>query len=132
MRKLLSLILVLSITPAFSTQGIEWEITNASRTNSVDTTGTIPLTDPGDVLVSVIVGGCSAPGGVLTIYDSSQTATGIVAAIDTSSTSTAGPTLGVRDCRRQYNFFLHVSSAITYTNTGSADVTFLWNNLRQK
>lgn len=98
----------------------------SSRTVTADSLQRLPGSNPGDILSSVMVSSCSStPGSLFQIYDSSGQDSRQIASLHTSTSPT--PTFTV-NCMRQYDFFLTVSSAITYTTTNGADVTILWQN----
>lgn len=126
-KDLLAIFVAVSMVASYASayQVTRWQVNRSSNTATAETTVVIPKSNPGDILGSVIVNSCGAGSSILTIYDSSGTATGSLGAIDlTSSTITGG-------CLRQIEYFIPISSAITYTKTGLANITILWNNNRE-
>ena len=103
-----------------------WLSNRSSRTITADTLVRIPNSNPGDTISSVIITSCSiVPGSVFTLYDSSGQASRLISQIHTSTSPSGTFTAS---CIRQYDYFIRVSSAITYTTTFAADVTILWHN----
>ena|SRR3990167_10198281 len=102
----------------------------SSNTITSETNVRIAHSNPGDILSSVIVSSCSTVmGSKFIIYDSSGQASNLIATIHTSSSPFANASTGVgRNCEKQFDFFIRISSAITYTTTSGADVTILWKN----
>lgn len=103
-----------------------WQVNRASNTSSNETTIPLPRVLVGDILGTVIVNKCGTSQSNLTIFDSSGTTSGSLGVIDTSSSSITG------SCLRQIEYFIPVSSGITYTKTGGADITILWNSNKEK
>ena len=105
-----------------------WQVNRASNSpaGSNETLVTIPKVLVGDILGSVIVNKCGTQQSNFTLYDSSAQAANVLGVIDTSSSTLTG------GCGRQIEYFIPVSSAITYTKTGGADITILWNSNKEK
>ena len=127
MKKLLliPLFLGICINIAFSER---WLSNRSSRTTTADSLTRILGSNPGDTISSVIVSSCSSTiGALFRLFDSSSVSSGQIAALHISSSFAPG--IGEAGaCMRQYDFFIRVSSAITYTTTFGADVTILWQN----
>lgn len=103
-----------------------WLSNRSSRTITAETTARIVGSGPGDTISSVIISSCSASAGSLfRLYDSSLTTTGQIAALHTSTAPSGALT---KSCIEQYDFFIRLSSAITYTTTNACDVTILWQD----
>lgn len=124
MNKFLAVILISTLGLA---QAKEWRVNSASVTTTAETTVRIPNSNPGDVIVSVIINDCSSTAGsTFTLYDSSMQVANSFGALDTSTTPVAG--IG-QDCRRQVFYEHYVSSSITYTTSAAgASITILWFN----
>ena len=103
-----------------------WLSNRSSRTTSAESLVSLPGSNPGDSLSSVIVSSCSATlGAKFRVFDSSAQSSGQIAELHISSASGISE---VGACTKQYDFFIRVSSGITYTTTFGADVTILWQN----
>ena len=113
MKKLLLLIFVASFASAAGVKDM-YEANSSSVTGAVAGTQVIPATQGGDRLRKVVVGRCDAVASLFQVFDSSgQALQPITPPIDiTSSTITGG-------CIQQFDFDLPVSSAISYSLTGS-------------
>ena len=101
-----------------------------SYTQTAETTARIKGVNPGDKLWGVVIGSCASISGspVLTIYDSSGTATSTQAVFDTMRYAAAA------GCTAIGTHFIGpngvtLSSGLTYTNTGGAAVSFLIHNV---
>lgn len=115
MKKMLGLILFLA-SVAYATDKIQFDVDRTSNTAIAVTTLRFVGSGPGDYLMGYIVGVGGGNGSRVTVYDSSATATNKVLLIDTSSSTVASM------------FTVPISSGITITKTGTADVTFFWHN----
>lgn len=90
------------------------EVNKSSYTVTAETTKRIAATEKGNMLYAVVVGSAT-PGSVLTIYDSSGTATNTIATISLH-------------IARDYNFNVLLSSGLTYTTSAAPTngLTILW------
>lgn len=106
----------------------DYETNMSSNATGTSTTVTLPLTDPGDYLGSILINSRSSGPETLKVYDSSQSTNGLIGTINLSSgTATTGGTATANE----YVYNLRLSSAITVTKSGaSSDVTIIWKNIR--
>lgn len=131
MRKVLACLLPVLISSSYlhALSEVAWLVNNSSNTSAPATTVYIGGSDGDDILDSVIVGDCSTTGaGRLTVYDSSGTTDTLLTILDTSTAPITGVTAGAGDCRNQYIYSVRITSGITYSMTGDANVTILWRN----
>jgi len=106
----------------------DYEASHSTNTTGSVTTGIIPNTDPGDILVRLLINQRSPSACTVTLYDSSATATTSLGTVDisTGATSMSGPF-----DESEYTYMLRVSSAITISKScTSGNVTVLWQNKR--
>ena len=129
MKKLLLTLCMIALTnQAYSVTKSYWGVNRSSNTTGVATTVRIENSNLGDILHSVIVGDCPTGEDLFTLYDSSGQASNTLAVIDTSTAPVTGSTTDGMDCRGQYVFNVLVSSGITYTKTGSSNLSILWSD----
>ena len=106
--------------------GSGWDSNRSSRTITAETTVRVSSSSPGDILSSVQITSCTNTAGqYFRIYDSSAQVSGLIAQINISTAIALNA--AAIDCRREYNFSIRLSSALTYTTTAGADVTILWS-----
>ena len=117
MKKFLLIVLMLGFAyQAQAYQEVLFKINASSVISGAGTTLLLPNTGPGDVLVSVVIGNCGAPGSTFTIYDSSATA--LQQVTPTMSASTSSVANGSGDCRNQFIYNVTLSSGLTYSVVG--------------
>jgi len=109
---------------------VDYEVDSSSNILGTGTLSVIPNSGPGDILGKLVVN-TRATGVIaetIKIFDSSGVASGLIGTIDlsTGTAPTGGPNYA-----NEYFYALRISSAITYTKTGtSSDITILWKNVR--
>lgn len=108
-----------------STFGYADDYQSNQSTNAVSASANvwIPNTRPGAILSKVVVSSRSIGNETITIYDSSATATGVLAIIDLSSSTF--------NTWNVYDFQHRVSSGITVSKSGSSgSVNIFWKKVR--
>jgi len=113
---------VLAATVYGFVQAVDYETTKSTNATSASTLTVIPLTDPGDILGSLLINSRTAGSETIKIYDSSGTTNNLIGTI---ALSTGGIT------SNEYVYNLRISSAVTITKSGAtADTTIIWKNVR--
>jgi len=113
---------VLAATVYGFVQAVDYETTKSTNATSASTLSVIPLTDPGDILGSLLINSRTASSETIKIYDSSGTTNNLIGTI---ALSTGGIT------SNEYVYNLRISSAVTITKSGAtADTTIIWKNVR--
>jgi len=113
---------VLAATVYGFVQAVDYETTKSTNATSASTLSVIPLTDPGDILGSLLINSRTAGSETIKIYDSSGTTNNLIGTI---ALSTGGIT------SNEYVYNLRISSAVTITKSGAtADTTIIWKNVR--
>lgn len=108
--------------------GVDYEASNSTNAIASSTLIVIPLTDPGDVLQTLLINTRATAAETIKIYDSSGTATNLIGTVDLSSGVLNTISLGRSN---EYHYGLRLSSACTITKSGSSsDLTILWKNVR--
>lgn len=110
---------------------VDYEVNMSSNPITTGTLAVIPRTDPGDILGKLTINTRAQNTETIKLYDSSGTATNLIATIDLS-TGTA-PT-GGEHTFNEYLYGLRISSGITYTRSGitplTSDITIFWKDVR--
>lgn len=129
MKKLFYFLLSLVLTSsAFAVTSSYFGVNQSSNTASVETTVRIENSNRGDIIHSVIVGDCGTGPSLFTLYDSSAQASNTLFVADASTTPVGGSITGGGDCRNQYILGILISSGITYSKTGTSNITILWSD----
>jgi len=103
-------------------QAVDYETTKSTNATSSSTLIVIPLTDPGDILGSLLINSRTAGSETMKIYDSSGSANNLIGTINLSSGAITS---------NEYVYNLRISSAVTITKSGgTADTTIIWKNVR--
>ena len=103
-------------------RAVDYETTKSTNAVSSSTLAVIPLTDPGDILGSLLINSRTAGSETIKIYDSSGTANNLIGTINLSSGAITSS---------EYVYNLRISSAVTITKSGgTADTTIIWKNVR--
>lgn len=112
------------------TYGEDFWVNRSTNVTGAATLYAVPEVYPGDYLGSLIIN-TRGSSGAITIFDSSATATGkSFGVIPLSSAIPAGITL--EGYSHQTTYMISLSSGLTYTKTGNADITITFRQKRAR